>query len=186
MIGGDPLVFAWQGKVQVVEMPLLSTEITGPEAILSFSQLLVGEDYRGAGATATPQTLENWTPTPITFAQDGQVSKKQKQSTGKDNSVGTGTSASADSSESTSHTFALKDKVKITGLENAPHYNDYEGRIVDFPEPTADGKERVCVEIIYKSARKRLALSVDKLVPVVPESATPPTENTSCVICGKD
>ena len=34
--------------IQVIELPLLAGEVTGPEAILSFSQKLVGDGYRGA------------------------------------------------------------------------------------------------------------------------------------------
>jgi hypothetical protein len=52
--------------VEVLELPLMASEITGPEALLAFSQKLVGEDYR-ATAGAVPQVLEDWTPTPPSF-----------------------------------------------------------------------------------------------------------------------
>jgi hypothetical protein len=45
--------------VAVVELPLLAGEVTGPEAILSFSQKMVSSGYRSAG----PAQLQGWTPT---------------------------------------------------------------------------------------------------------------------------
>jgi len=51
--------------ITVVQLPLLSTEVTGPEAILKFSQELVPAGFRGA----RPLQLQDWKPSPTVISK---------------------------------------------------------------------------------------------------------------------
>jgi hypothetical protein len=53
------------GSLQVVEMPLLATEVTGPDALLSFSMMLLPNGYRDAFLNG-PAQLQGWIPHPVT------------------------------------------------------------------------------------------------------------------------
>ena len=110
-----------------VKLPLLAGEVTGSEAILSFSQKMVSENYRSAG----PAELKGWAPTAWSVATPVEPQPEQTAP------------AATGSSE-----FKLNDRVKIDGLQGAAQYNGYSGKVVDLGE---DG--RIGVEIIYKAVR---------------------------------
>ena len=125
----------------IIELPLLAGEVTGPEAILDFSQKLVGEDYRSTGDDG-PKTLEGWTPT------EWNVGGKE------------GAAAAGGGGEAASGGFSIGARVKIDGLAKAAQYNGYTGKVVEFND-----SGRIGVEIIFKAARKRLSLKPENLTP---------------------
>ena len=138
--------------IQVIELPLLAGEVTGPEAILSFSQKLVGDGYRGAAAEEGPRALEGWTATK--WSVDGASAPLPSEAEGAAAAAGDGQAAALD----------LHDRVKIDGLANAAQYNGYTGKVVEFND-----NGRVGVEIIFKAARKRLSLKPANLTKVSEE-----------------
>lgn len=105
---------------------------------------MVTDGYRSAG----PAQLEGWVPTAWTI-DTRTVSSGRAAATRDDAQSGKGAKSSD---------FQLSARVKIDGLQGAPQYNGYTGKVV---EVSADG--RFGVEIIFKAARKRLSLKPENL-----------------------
>ena len=139
----------------VIELPLLAGEVTGPTNILAFSQKLVGPGYRSVGDEG-PKTLEGWTPTE--WAVRGVGGGNGELAQARRNKASEAAAAAASQ-------FSVGDRVRIDGLANAPEFNGYTGKVVE--ELNENG--RVGVAVIFKAARKKLALKPDNLTLVADE-----------------
>lgn len=122
----------------VLEMPLLPSEVTGPEALLGFSQRLVTTGYRASGP---PGELQNWKPSPVQIvlpSRDEEVVELE------------------DPEEMVS--YEVGDIVTAHGLVKAAKYNGLEAEVTG-TQP--DG--RIAVKVRFEGKFKRLALQASNL-----------------------
>lgn len=140
-------------ELSVVEVPLLPSEVTGPSAILNFSQRLVPNGYRPGEA---PMELKGWVPTPAP--------------------VNTSPTLMEDEVVEVPHEFVAGDVVIVHGLGKAPQYNGLEGTV---NAGVTDG--RVSVNVTYNGSKKTLLLKPDNLTfQEHPEEPEPkPASNSS-------
>lgn len=153
--------------LKLVEMPLLSSEVTGAEALLNFSQMLVKEGYRSSSG---PSELEGWLPQPTVIYEPD----KEKESTHDETEVAPEKKRKIEVESSVG--FETGDTVIITGLGNAPQYNGSKGRILG--GPTDQGRFRV--RISFNGSNKTLALRPTNLQMIKKQAKpTAPTQSSS-------
>jgi arsenite-transporting ATPase len=161
-------------KVQIVQMPLLASEVTGPSALLAFSLRLVPDTYRASFLNG-PAQLEGWiphptqvvlpdpepvaesadaTPAPASESTAGTEQAPKRQRVEQHASAAAATEAGV---------FQVGDKVTVSGLTGATQYNGCKGRVV-----SAEVKGRYSVIVSYNGTSKKLGLKPTSLTRIVP------------------
>jgi len=154
------------GSLQVVEMPLLATEVTGPDALLSFSMMLLPNGYRDAFLNG-PAQLQGWIPHPVT-----EYNISTTSSVAADAATEAGTNSTAEEKDVTPKRQRIEEtesapqlregaSVIISGLSGAQQYNGCKGTIV-----TVQDDGRYGVSLTFDNKVKRLALKPENLTVV--------------------
>lgn len=135
--------------LKVVEVPLLPSEVTGPPAILNFSQRLVPPGFRPNDAG--PTELKGWKPSPAPV----KVQKKEEEEVQE---------VQEPKKEEEATPYKVGNKVQIDGLAKAKQYNGLTGTVVSLQD---DGRVGIC--IVYEGVKKTLALNPHNLTLVLEE-----------------